>query len=450
MLVCPSFRPMTSSALRSACCPALLIAAPASGQGKTSVTAALARWHVRRGLRVRVFKTGPDFLDPMILARASGHAVQQLDLWMGGEAHCRALLHEAAAQADLILVEGVMGLHDGEPSSADLALHFGLPVLAVIDASAMAQTFGALALGLATYRTGLNMVGVLANRVASAGHAELLQESLPATLQWWGTLPRDEAMALPERHLGLVQASELADLDARLDRAADALSPLATALPPSVEFACDQPAISTSASMSGMRVAVARDAAFSFIYPANLAQLEALGATLHFFSPLNDARLPECDAVWLPGGYPELHLDALSGNQAMAEALRAHHAAGRPILAECGGLLYLLDSLTDVQGHSAPLPGLLAGHARMQKRLANIGLHEAPLPEGALRGHTFHYSSLETPMQPLCTTQANRAGRRGEAVYRTGRLTASYFHAYFPSNPDAVARLFSDSVEVVS
>ena len=161
-------------------CPALLVTAPASGQGKTTVTAALAHWHRSQGRRVRVFKTGPDFLDPMVLERASGAPVQQLDLWMGGEAHCAELLHSAAAQADLILVEGAMGLHDGTPSSADLALHFGLPVLAVIDASSMAQTFGAVAHGLATYRPGLQLAGVLANRVGSAGHAQMVRESLPA------------------------------------------------------------------------------------------------------------------------------------------------------------------------------------------------------------------------------------------------------------------------------
>ncbi len=438
---------MELPALSSICCPALLVAAPASGQGKTSVTAALARLHTRQGRTVSVFKAGPDFLDPMILARASGRAVHQLDLWMGGEAHCRALLHAAAAESDLILVEGVMGLHDGDPSSADLALRFGLPVLAVIDGSAMAQTFGALALGLASYRQGLSMAGVIANRVAGAGHAELLRQSLPHGLRWWGSLPRDERISLPERHLGLVQASELADLDARLDHAADALPAEAAGLPAQVSFDAPdvtEPATATDPAMPlrGIRIAVARDAAFSFIYPANLAQLEALGAALHFFSPLADAALPACDAVWLPGGYPELHLGAFGRNRRMAQALSAHCEAGRPLLAECGGLLALLDSLTDVHGQHAPMFGLLRGDAQMQQRLANIGLHEAALPEGRLRGHSFHYSKLATPLVPLCTTQPARAGRRGEAVFRIGRLTASYFHAYFPSNPGAVARLF--------
>ncbi|MDR6177651.1 cobyrinic acid a,c-diamide synthase [Pseudomonas sp. SORGH_AS 211] len=183
-------------------CPALLIAAPASGQGKTSVTAALARLHARQGRRVRVFKCGPDFLDPMILARASGAPVYQLDLWMIGEAESRRLLWEAAGEADLILIEGVMGLFDGQPSAADLAERFGVPVLGVIDAAGLAQTFGALAYGLAHYRPGLPFAGVLANRSGSPRQTQLIRGSLPAGMTFFGSLPRDAGIELPSRHLG--------------------------------------------------------------------------------------------------------------------------------------------------------------------------------------------------------------------------------------------------------
>ena len=221
-------------------CPALLVAAPASGQGKTTVTAALARLHRQAGRRVRVFKCGPDFLDPLILAAASGAPVENLDLWMCGPADGAARLYAAAGEADLILVEGVMGLYDGAPSSADIARRFGLPVLAVIDAGAMAQTFGAVAHGLATYGEGVTLAGVLANGVGSPHHADLLQNSLPAGVAWYGALARDAATTLPERHLGLRQATEIADLDARLGRLADALAhsaPEAHPLPPPVTFA---------------------------------------------------------------------------------------------------------------------------------------------------------------------------------------------------------------------
>lgn len=205
-------------------CPAVLIAAPASGQGKTTVTAALARLHRNQGRKVRVFKCGPDFLDPMILERASGAPVYQLDMWMVGADESRRLLWEAADEADLILIEGVMGLFDGTPSSADLARHFGVPVLGVIDGTAMAQTFGALALGLARYQPHLPFAGVLANRVGTVRHAQLLENSLTEGLRWYGALSREVGFELPSRHLGLVQASELNDLDVRLDMAAAALA----------------------------------------------------------------------------------------------------------------------------------------------------------------------------------------------------------------------------------
>ncbi|MDR6937283.1 cobyrinate a,c-diamide synthase [Luteibacter sp. 3190] len=423
-------------------CPALLVSAPASGQGKTSVTAAMARAHARLGRRVRVFKTGPDFLDPMILERASGAPVYQLDAWMGGEQDVRRRLHDAAGEADLILVEGVMGLFDGSPSSADLAVLFGLPVLAVIDGSAMAQTFGALAHGLATYRDDLVLRGVLANRVGSAYHAQLLRESLRPAIDWYGTLPRDAAMTLPERHLGLVSAEELTDLDARLDALADAwLAQGPADLPPSVPFAPPAP-IQTSVRLDGVRIAIARDAAFAFLYPANLDVLRAAGATLTFFSPVAGETLPPCDAVWLPGGYPELHLDALARNDALRQALHAHVDAGRPLLAECGGLLYALDRLADREGHAAPMAGLLAGDAALQPRLAALGMQATALPEGTLRGHSFHYARASIDATPIADAINPNGGPTTEKVYRRVRMTASFVHFYFPSNADAAARLF--------
>ncbi|HSC75015.1 MAG TPA: cobyrinate a,c-diamide synthase [Pseudomonadales bacterium] len=424
-------------------CPALFITAPASGQGKTTVTAALARLHTRAGRRVRVFKTGPDFLDPMIHEQASGYPVYQLDLWMGGEQHCRELLYQAASEADLILIEGVMGLFDGKPSSADLAILFNIPVLAVINATAMAQTFGAIAHGLATYRHDLPFSGVLANRVASASHAGLLRDSLPKGMQWYGALFRqDDDTTLPSRHLGLVQAEEIADLDVRLDRMAEMLAAAAPdLLPAPVAFHQAASEIPVKKILNGKRIAIARDSAFAFLYRANVDCLRELGAELVFFSPLIDKTLPICDAVYLPGGYPELHLDALAENSGMKQALADHHAANKPLVAECGGLLYLLDSLTDKNGSQAAMVGLLTGNAVMQKKLANLGLHSVALPEGIVRGHTYHHSTTECALTPLTMT----AGKRGkpEPVYREARLHASYLHMYFPSNPDAVASLFS-------
>lgn len=423
-------------------CPAVLIAAPASGQGKTTVTAALARLHRNQGRKVRVFKCGPDFLDPMILERASGNSVYQLDMWMVGEDESRRLLWQAAADADLILIEGVMGLFDGTPSSADLARRFGVPVLGVIDGTAMAQTFGALALGLARYQPDLPFAGVLANRVGTVRHAQLLEGSLTEGLRWYGALSRETGIELPSRHLGLVQASELNDLDVRLDAAANALaSTCEVALPPAVRF--DAPDFITAEPLlKGVRIAIAHDEAFAFIYGASLDLLRAMGAELSFFSPIRDQQIPDADSLYLPGGYPELHHVALGENKPMLDAIRQHHADGKPLLAECGGMLYLLDALTDVDGQRAELVGLLKGEAVMQKRLAALALQNVELPEGTLRGHTYHHSLTSTELQPIARGVSPNGGRGAEAVYRDGRMTASYVHFYFPSNPQAVAALF--------
>ena len=421
-------------------CPALLIAAPSSGSGKTSVTAALARYFTHQGKHVRVFKTGPDFIDPGVLECASGNPVYQLDLWMVGEAECRRLLAEAAREADLILIEGVMGLFDGTPSSADLAQHFDIPVLAVIDASAQAQTFGALALGLATYRPQLLFAGVLANRVAGSGHADMLESSLPPNLRWFGWLPTEHEAALPERHLGLVGAAEQPDLDAKLDRLAEALVMSEHPMPAAVAFPDYEPEIPPRL-LQNTRIAIARDHAFAFIYRANLDLLVEMGATLEFFSPLADKALPPADAYYFPGGYPELHLDTLSSNTGLRDDLLAAQAAGKPILAECGGMMAMFETITDAEGRRVTMWGLLPGEVTMQKRLGGLGLQAAELPEGTLRGHTFHYSKTETDMPPL-TKAIKQSGSEGEAIYRVRRLTASYLHAYWPSNPEAAARLF--------
>lgn len=422
-------------------CPALFIAAPASGQGKTTVTAALARLHTRLGRKVRVFKCGPDFLDPQIHAFASGAPVHNVDLGMCGEADIARRLHVAALEADLILVEGVMGLYDGAPSGADIACRFGIPVMVVIDASAMAQTFGAVAHGLASFRPGLPFAGALANHVGSAGHANMLRDALPAGMHWFGAVMRDAQAALPERHLGLLQAAEIEDLGTRLDRLADSLAATGAAvLPPTVDF----PAVDSAALpplLAGRTIAIARDAAYGFIYPANVDTLRELGATLAFFSPLAGDALPDSDAAWLPGGYPELHGARLAANAAFWRGLKAHVAAGKPLLAECGGMMSLFETVVDKAGVEHAFGGLLPGRAVMQKRLAALGLQVADLPEGRLTGHTFHYSKSDTPLQPSLRA-TTPAGEQGEAIYRLGRLTASYVHFYFPSNPAAVAALF--------
>jgi len=274
-------------------CPAIFISAPASGQGKTNVTAALARLHRKQGREVIVFKTGPDFLDPTILEQASGNPVYQLDIWMGGEAHCRELLYNAAIKADLILIEGVMGLFDGAPSSADLAILFNIPVLAVINAASMAQTFGALAYGLANYNNDLLFAGVIANRVASSNHCDMIAESLPSGMRFYGALPRDENIELPSRHLGLVSANEIEDIEKRIELAAEKLLKSGLdILPDNVTFnSSNTIPESEKKQLTGYKISVAQDAAFSFLYRANVECLESLGAEIQYFSPITDYHL---------------------------------------------------------------------------------------------------------------------------------------------------------------
>lgn len=463
---------MDSHTLNSVRCPALLITAPASGQGKTTLTAALARLHTREGRRVQVFKCGPDYLDPHWHQLASGAPVHSLDLWMTGEADARARLHAAACSADLILIEGVMGLFDGSPSAADLARLLDIPVLAVIDASGMSATLGALAHGLQHFEPGLRWAGVLANRVASARHAQLLQAGVRADSLWQGAVQRISADAkaqpapgaaasgaaalLPQRHLGLVAAHELTDGMQRLDAAADALAatPLgqrswqdwqqwAVQFAPPALPAADQPE-ALGPWLAGRVIAVAHDAAFSFVYPANLECLRALGAELRMFSPLAGERLPACDALWLPGGYPELHAARLVANSALQADILAHWRAGKAIWAECGGMLALSEGITTADGSWAPLWGLMPGRAQMQKRLAGLGMQQLTTPWGTLRGHTFHYARLDSAATPLGRSHRPDeapGADNGEWLYRHGSLHASFFHAWFASHPRAIAAL---------
>ena len=419
----------------------LLVAAIASGQGKTTVTAALARRLRRMGQRVHVFKCGPDFIDPMVLEHASRAKVHTLDLWMVGLEQSRQRLARAARDADVVLVEGVMGLYDGDPSAADLARAFDLPVLAVIDASAMAQTAGAVVMGLRDYGP-VRMAGVVANRVASEGHARMVAASL-RDIPLLATLPK-QARQLPERHLGLVTPGEVDGIDAILDELADQLNldeaawnALAPQLPDEPVPEAPVPPL-----LAGKTVAIARDAAFCFLYPANVDTLEALGAQVRFFSPLADEPVPEdADAVYLTGGYPELHGETLAQAQRWRDSIRAAHAAGVTILAECGGMMVLADAIADVEGRSWPMAGLLPGRVVMQPRLAGLGGQAMSTKGGELRGHTFHYSRFDTPLAPVAWTAKHPSGAQGEAVYRVGSLTASYFHAFFASNPAAAASL---------
>jgi cobyrinic acid a,c-diamide synthase len=426
-----------------ASCPALFFCAPASGQGKTTITAGIARYHRNQGRDVRVFKTGPDYLDPLILERACGQPVTQLDLWMVGETECKRILYQAASEADLILIEGVMGMFDGNPSGADMAEFFGIPVAIVIDARSMAQTFGAIALGLASHRPHLNIAGVIANALGSERHQQLISESMPESVKLLGCVRRHPEASLPERHLGLVHPHEVDDMDDRLNALADIVEQSGlTDLPAAVCF--EDAATSTPETLlAGLSIGIAKDDAFSFIYAANVKLLESMGANCKYFSPINDHELPPVDALWFPGGYPELHHHALAANEAMRNQVRAFYQQGKKILAECGGMLYLMDTLTDVDGSSADMVGLMPGRGIMRDRGGCQGMQYAPLPEGEIRAHAHHRTRCENTMEPVSHGRRLRHPAPGEPIYQNENLTASYLHFYFPSNPEAIARLLS-------
>ncbi len=443
----------------SATCPALFLAAPASGQGKTTITAALARYFTNQGKVVKVFKTGPDYLDPQILAQASKQSVEQLDMWMAGEDYCQQKLYEAAKTADLILVEGAMGLFDGEPSSADLAARFNIPVAIVMDVKGMAQTAAAVAIGLANYRGDYQTFGLIANNCSTARHAQLIRDALDNQLPLLACLAKDPEVSLPERHLGLVQAHEVTEqLEEKFELGCQWLKQgVARALdkkqveqlfsmPEPVEFfATELPEVEPL--LAGKKIAIARDCAFSFIYQANLRLLEKMSATLHFFSPINDKQLPEADALWLPGGYPELHCQALADNQQMLAEIRDLHDSEKPILAECGGFIYCLESLSDLNQQSHKLLGLLTGQGSMSGKRGCQGMQKAILPEGEIHGHAHHRSRAINTDEPIGYGQRQRHPAPGEAIFRKGYLTASYLHLFFPSNPQLIADLFTKQLQ---
>ena len=439
-------------------CPVLMIASPGSGHGKTTLTALLARLHRNRGCRVQVFKTGPDFLDPMIHECASGQTVFNIDLWMMGEREVRRLVHRAASSSDLIIIECAMGLFDGQPgnSSADLARILGVPITVIIDARGVAQTFGAIAHGLQSFQPDLPFAGVVANNVGSSRHFQLIRQGTPARVPLIAGIPRDERLTLPERHLGLVQASELEGLDQRLDEGVEVLlssgiSAGIERLPEAICFTLPKRTEPVEPRLTGRRIAIAKDQAFGFIYAANLEVLRTLGAELIFFSPLNNEVVPGCDAVWFPGGYPELFADQLSACRLTQTSLKALVDNNTPVLAECGGMLFLLDELVSVDGVASTMCGLIPAKAQMRSRFQGLGLQTMRWPEGELRGHTFHHSEMLLPdatgnndaLEPIAYGIRQRNRAKGEALFQIGSIRCSYFHAYFPSNREAVARFFS-------
>jgi cobyrinic acid a,c-diamide synthase len=366
---------------------------------------------------------------------------------MAGENYCRYQFYQAAQEADLIIVEGAMGMFDGDPSSADLAATFNIPMAIVMDVKGMAQTAAAIAMGLANYRDDIQVAGLIANSCSTERHRQLIEDALPDSLPLLATLARSESVALPERHLGLVQASEVrAELEQRFNAGADWLvdAGLENILErfSNVEF---KPAILPIEQplLQDKIIAIAKDEAFSFIYQANLLLLKELGATLKFFSPLHDKEMPAADALWLPGGYPELHAKKLAENTSMLNSIRLFSEQNKPILAECGGFLYCLEELADLNDETHVMLNILAGQGAMKGKRGCQGMQTAIFPEGEIRAHAHHRSRSFNMPEALSYGRRQRHPAPGEAVYRHNNLNASYLHLFFPSNPKAISRLFN-------
>ena len=429
---------------------AIIIGAPRSGSGKTSITIGLLRALARRGLRVRGAKSGPDYIEPGFHAAATGRQGINLDSWAMAPELLSALLSETASDADIVVIESAMGLFDGiasEPgrsgAAADIARLHGIPVLLVLDVSGQSQTAAAVAKGFASYDPQVRIGGVVLNRLGSERHRKLAGDAVAELgLPVVGGVLRDAALTLPERHLGLVQAQEHQALEAHIDRLADAMERsldldaivgLAVAIPP----APTNPALSLAPP--GQRIALATDAAFSFLYPHLASHWRGVGAEIVPFSPLGDqAPDMDCDVCWLPGGYPELHAGGLAAAARFASGMR-RFAAAKPVHGECGGFMVLGEALEDADGVTHRMLGLLGHSTSFARRKMNLGYRQATLladcalgPAGAtVRGHEFHYAQTveagqDEPLARLADGLGNALGTSGA---RRGQVTGTFFHA---------------------
>ena len=437
----------------------LVIAGTASGVGKTTVTIALMAALRARGLIVQPFKVGPDYIDPSYHSAVAGRPARNLDSYFLPRERLLECLNRAVAGAEIAVIEGVMGLYDGrtserdEGSTAEVARWLDAPVVLVVDVSAMARSAAALVRGFRDFDPTLRWAGIVLNRVGSPRHAEMVRAAIEheTGLPVLGSLPRQPEFTLPERHLGLVLASEqplspawatFGEHHLDLPR----ILQIATAAPP---LPSPEPHLFPPRPVPPRAaIAIAQDAAFAFYYQDTLDLLQAHGAELVPFSPLADPALPpDASAIYLGGGYPELHAEHLAANDTLRQAIRAAHAAGLPIYAECGGLMYLAEALEDSNGVRHPMVGLVPGVSRLQARpvLAYVEVTAVrPLlfaqPGEVLRGHEFHYSTLPPPLPDQAAYRVLRPAPRWEGFARPA-LLASYVHLHFGVNPALAPRL---------
>ncbi|MGA0371055.1 MAG: cobyrinate a,c-diamide synthase [Paracoccaceae bacterium] len=423
----------------------ILISAPSSGTGKTTVMLGLLRAFSDMGLRVQPFKSGPDYIDPAFHHAAARKASFNLDSWGMDEGLMNTIVAEGE-DADIAITEGSMGLYDGVAtkgasgfgSSAETAVRFGWPVILVVDVSGQAQSAAATALGFMNYMPDLPFGGVILNRVASPRHERLARLGMEqAGIKVLGMLPRRGDLALPERHLGLIQAIEHPDLEQAISNYASFLSEhVDLEAIRAVAQGTNPPKVGRLVRPPAQRIALARDAAFSFTYPHLLKAWRTEGAEILPFSPLNDDLVPDADLVWLPGGYPELHAGTLAGANKFLTSLR-EHAATKPVHGECGGYMALGTTLIDKEGVAHKMAGLLGVVTSYEKRKFHLGYRQAVLQEAVLgyqrgsrlRGHEFHYSTiLEEPDAPLAQVTDADGNLVSETGSLRGHVSGTFFH----------------------
>jgi cobyrinic acid a,c-diamide synthase len=420
--------------------PRIVIAGTHSGVGKTTVATGIMAALTRRGLRVQGFKVGPDFIDPTFHRAATGRVSNNLDGWMLSREINLEIFARAAHDADVAVIEGVMGLFDGKDgaslagTTAEMAIWLDAAVVLVIDASAMAGSAAAVAHGFDTLVQELRVPAIVPNRIASPKHYEFLQQAIAARCrpEAIGYLPRDPAIALPERHLGLHLAQEASTVDWQrlLAERVESHLDLDRLLEMSARPRLAAPANKTR-SRKHVRMGIARDHAFCFYYEDNLNLLREFGAELVEFSPMADTALPpDLGGIYLGGGYPELHAEALSANESMRSAIARFAASGAPVYGECGGFMYLTEAIVDSDARAWPMVGIFPTTARMQRRLAKLGYVEIETSSGPARGHEFRYSVID-PM-PESIERVYPSPAEG---YRIRSATGSYVHLHFLSCP---------------
>ena len=419
--------------------PQLLIGALHSGSGKTTFTMGILRALQRQGLQVQPFKCGPDYIDTRFHALAAGRESVNLDTWLASERHVRDLYARYGADADVCVVEGVMGLFDGYDrmagSSAAIARLLDIPVVLVVGARSMAYTVAAQLHGMKTFLPGLRLAGVVFNQVSSENHFRFLAQACEdAGLRCFGWLPKVPDLEIPSRHLGLTLAAGQ-EMERWIDRAADLVTHCLDipALLEAVSVAAAEAPAEASAAPGTLRIAVARDAAFNFTYRENLSRLSQLGQ-VRYFSPLAGDPLPEADLVYLPGGYPELFAAELSSRRETMRQLRDYAESGGRILAECGGMIYLSRAIEGVEGGPYPLCGVLPFSATMDGARLHLGYRRLVDAVGReWRGHEFHYSAVTAPdaLPSVAQQYDARGGAVATPLYRYKNVIAGYTHLYW-------------------